>query len=40
MLPAWWLDGTLSGEGPGVLMAADGEMDVWRGQAVRKFAGR
>ena len=36
MLPAWWLDGTLSGEGPGVLMAADGEMDVLEGAGCPK----
>jgi hypothetical protein len=33
-------DGTLSGEGQGVVMTRDGGMATWRGQGVGRFTGR
>jgi hypothetical protein len=33
-------DGTLFGEGQGVLMTSDGETVTWRGQGVGRFLGR
>lgn len=33
-------DGTLFGEGQGIVMTADGEMATWQGQGVGQFAGR
>ena len=32
-------DGTLYGEGQGLLMTRDGEMATWKGQGVGKFVG-